>query len=269
MSNRPWSDETELATLVNGNRFLVLNSDQDDNLKITAENVRNFMEFNAALLAETNEQTFDGKITFTATAARAGINLGTQTSDPTTGNVNGDIYFNTVTKKFRGFDGTSWNDLSSITDAYDAVLEVAQDVNAFPDIVLLPTRGGKISGFVLPLSNSSVVNFKVIVPPSLAAIPNARIRYYFMTLTDTQGNAGLFVDTVFNSNNEDMDVSPTVETLVATSITNNSLFLYTETVSLTNTPSPGDFITGQIARDVSQGSAGDILLTKVQLLVDR
>ena len=39
------------------------------------------------------------------------IQLDTQSADPTTGLAAGQMYFNTTTNKFRGYNGTAWVDL--------------------------------------------------------------------------------------------------------------------------------------------------------------
>lgn len=49
-----------------------------------------------------------GTVLFDTKVARAGLNLGDTAADPTT-SVAGDLYFNSTSNTFRGFDGTNWN----------------------------------------------------------------------------------------------------------------------------------------------------------------
>jgi hypothetical protein len=64
-------------------------------------------------------QTFDGKKTFSAKASNAGINLGSFTSDPTSA-INGDMYYNSATNKFRAYENGVW--VNSIGTGQAAVL---------------------------------------------------------------------------------------------------------------------------------------------------
>jgi hypothetical protein len=52
-----------------------------------------------------------GNVVFVADGARSGFNVGARSGpDPTT-SISGDLYFNSTTNTFRGFDGTTWDDL--------------------------------------------------------------------------------------------------------------------------------------------------------------
>jgi hypothetical protein len=85
--------------------------------------------------------------TFNPNGTTAGLNFGSHTADPSSGS-NGDVYYNSTTNKFRGYENGSWADLISAGGGGNAYATVNGDtgsVSASGEETLSILGGGGIS----------------------------------------------------------------------------------------------------------------------------
>ncbi len=113
--------------------------------------------------------------------------------------------------------------------------------------------------------------FKFVCPEDLAATPNMRIRVYTLTLSaNTIDAINLTLNMRYTNDTENLDQAFN-QTVAATnynlSDTIESLDIHD--INPTNDPTPGELITGQLFRDISADAAGDVMIVKIQVLIDR
>lgn len=159
---------------------------------------------------------------------------------------------------------------------YDAlipcVLEVPEGTVAYPDIHALATAGAKVSGFVMPDGASvSDINFKCVVPQTLASTPAMSIRVRIMTLGAVAGPADvrLTVKTVGIADTESLDTAFTAETETTVTMPTATETMDYYDQDLTTDWVAGDTITGQISRDPTDAAddfTDDIMIVGVELL---
>jgi len=161
------------------------------------------------------------------------------------------------------------------TDAIDANLEIAQGTVASPTFRAFTANPGatafQVSGLLMPDTANSTINFKVSVPPGLDTNPDPKIRIFLISLaTTTDDFVKITVKTRAAADGEAIDASFIDE--VATNVTLTDL---TNTVTVQDIPlvvgsdiSAGDFIVGQLERNVGADDGEDVLITKIQLIVD-
>jgi len=186
-------------------------------------------------------------------------------------------------------DGTSdvsadeWNDTHVIanvgwTDNIPCVLEVPEGTVAYPDVHVLATLVGKISGFVMPDgATASTINFKVKVPDDLHATPAALLRVTIMTRAAVAGPLAvrLLAQHVSIADAEDADIalvdtSASGEETVTMPVTTETLDVYTATFQ--TQPVGGDLIIGQLTRDPVDSLdvfTDDIMIVGIELIIDR
>lgn len=230
-------------------------------------------------------QTYDDgiKLTFNPNGTNAGINVGTHAGDPST-LVDGDIWYNSSTNKFRKRENGASSDIGSggggdsitFTDVIPCTMETPQGANAYAEVHSLATATAKVTGFVLPngAGVTSTINFKCKVPKDVAATPAMKIRVRIMTMGAVAGPADvrLTVSTIGIADTEALDQALTAET--ETTVTMPTA---TETTDyyeqdLTTDWAADDTVIGKLARDSADAAddfTDDILIVGIDLIVDR
>lgn len=154
-----------------------------------------------------------------------------------------------------------------------SLMEIAQGTAAFASIVTIAApQNSKISGFVMPEDVDSIINFKLVAPPSISTTANQKIRIYLISLeTETSPEkVVLSLGTHATATTETVNVIFTTESDTEVDIPIAKEILQIVDIPLTNAPAVGDFITGQLKRKGTSvtDTAKKVLIVKIQLLVD-
>ncbi len=163
----------------------------------------------------------------------------------------------------------------TFTDVIPCTLEVPEGTIAFPDVHTLVTAGAKVSGMVLPDgASASTINFKCVVPKDLAGTPAMKIRVRIMTQAAVAGPADvrLTVSTIGIADTESLDQALTAETETTVTMPTATETMDYYEQDLTTDWAADDTVIGQLGRDPTDGAddfTGDILITGIELLVDR
>jgi len=130
------------------------------------------------------------------------------------------------------------------------VMEVPNDTVAYPDIFTLGDGGNKISGFWLPNSGASEINFKCLVPRKLHATPAASIAIYMLPRTTVANSTvNLQIKRLYVATTQDADAALTSETAVDVELTSTADFLTIYDYDLTTEPTEGVLFEGILKRD--------------------
>ena len=154
-------------------------------------------------------------------------------------------------------------------------MEVPQGTVAYPDIHNLVTAGTKVSGFVLPDgASASFVNYKVVVPNGLAAIPNASILVIYQTLAAVAGTptVHMTLSRRFFGDGFDLDLAPIAETPIDENVPTTTETRGSVEFSLSVDPAVENLIMGQIGRDptnINDDFTGDIQIIAMYLKITR
>lgn len=175
----------------------------------------------------------------------------------------------------------SFNDLinslpevQSFTESIDAVMEIDQSTESDTpaDIITVGTQPRKIEGFKMKQSATSLLNFKLAVPPGIVNNILSRIRITFVTLSANDSKVvRLGVDTSYIANSEAVDgFAFNSEALQNIDVpdTINSVTVVDFPLIQGGSPVGGDFLIGHLTRLGNQAAdtAEDILVTKIQLI---
>ena len=159
--------------------------------------------------------------------------------------------------------------MSKISLSIDAVMEINQGDAAFPHIVNT-LQPAKITGFAMPgdPAANNKVNFKVAIPPGLDVVPNARIRVYYFPLDNNVSQTVSFnVLTAAIGPGESASVS--YDSTSVTGLPISTIFtLERVDISFSTFIVANDLLLGQLERVNGSGLGGDIMIPKIQLLVD-
>ena len=156
------------------------------------------------------------------------------------------------------------------TDVIDAVMEIAEGSGALVDMHALVTQGSKISGFILPSTPDSTINFKFVCPEDLASVPNMRIIIYTITLAgNSSATLNLTVNSRYTGDTENADQSLNVNTTLASTVSNTIESLDTHNINPATDPVAGDLVTSQLMRDVSADNASDVIVVGIKIHIDR
>lgn len=162
--------------------------------------------------------------------------------------------------------------LAKFTDVITANMTVSEG-NAFSDVIVLDTQGSQVSGFVMPESVDSKVNFKVTVPFDLSTTAlNARIRTHFITVEDNTGTTvKMLLNTKATATGEVVNTAFVGGETKDFTVSTSKLVLSTQDQTISSTLAAGDLITGQLFRSGTSGddTAKNILITKINLVIDR
>lgn len=162
--------------------------------------------------------------------------------------------------------------MGATTEAINLELDLPQNTGAFRFRHTLNTQDAQISGFVMSHITPGTINFKVITPSNLDATPNARIKIFFMSLTENSGNpcVEFVLQTNLTPEGQLVDQAYSAENVEIVDVPYPSESLMSSIIPLTSAPGAGQFLMGQITRNATStyDTAENIMIIKIQLLVN-
>lgn len=163
--------------------------------------------------------------------------------------------------------------LPSFTHYVPCVMEVPNDTVAYPDVFTLGDAGAKITGFWLPNSGTSAINFKCVVPEDLHATPASAVQIYMIPRTTVANSTvNLTISRLYVNTAEDADAAYTAESAVDVDITSTLDNLTIYSYDLTAEPTAGELFEGLLTR--TPGAANDdftedLLIVAIILKIER
>jgi len=145
---------------------------------------------------------------------------------------------------------------TKVYNTHPIVMEVPQDTVAYPDVFALGDASAKITGFWLPNSGTSIINWKCIVPQDLHTTAAAKVAIYMLPRTTVANSTvNLTLSRLYVNTTEDVDAALSAESAVDVELTSTADFLTIYEYDVSAEPTEGELIVGTLTR--TPGAAND------------